>query len=69
MSQQMKNGSEHKGSVTITIRDTDRYAVVNPPFCGKHAKPQTPRYKAKRKAHWALRKIINNAEKEIENAD
>ena len=67
MSQQMKNGSEHKGSVTITIRDTNSYAVVNPPFSGKHLKPQTPRYKANRKAHWVLRKYIKNLEKEIEN--
>lgn len=69
MAQQMKNSSQHMGSVTITQRDTYRYAVVNPPFTGKHMKPQTPKYKANRKAHWALRNAVNNLKKEIENAD
>ena len=69
MAQQMKNSSHHMGSVTITQRDTYRYAVVNPPFTGKHMKPQTPKYKANRKAHWALRNSILNLIKEIENAD
>lgn len=34
-----------------------RYAVVNPPFEGKHRKPQDPASLAKRKAHWKLRKM------------
>ena len=38
MAQQMVNGSYHNGSVTMTNRMTRRYAVVNPPFCGKHLK-------------------------------
>ena len=69
MAQQMKNDSFYNGSQTFTQRDTYRYAVVNPPFTGKHMKPQTPKYKANRKAHWALRKAVNNLKKEIENAD
>ena len=38
MSQQLVNGSHYKGSVTITNRQSDRYAVVNPPEQGKHRK-------------------------------
>lgn len=37
MSQQMVNGSHYNGSVTITNRMSDRYAVVGEPFHGKHA--------------------------------
>lgn len=37
MSQQMVNGSHYEGSVTITNRMSDRYAVVGEPFHGKHA--------------------------------
>ncbi len=37
MSQQMVNGSHYNGSVTITNRMSDRYAVVGEPFKGKHA--------------------------------
>ena len=33
-----------------------RYAVVNPPFEGKHKKPQDPESIAKRHRHWMLRK-------------
>lgn len=40
MGQQMVNGSYYKGDITVTNRMTDRYAVVNPPFQGKHCKPQ-----------------------------
>lgn len=36
MSQQLVNGSHYKGSVTITNRQSERYAVVNPPEQGKH---------------------------------
>ena len=68
MAQQLKNTSQRIGSVTITVRDTYRYAVVNSPFTGKHMKPQTPKYKAKRKAHWALRNLGFKWNKEIENA-
>lgn len=38
MGQQMLNGSYYKGSVTITNRMSDKYAVVNPPESGKHRK-------------------------------
>ena len=55
MAQQMVNGSEYKGSQTFTNRMTYRYAVVNPPFSGKHLKPQTPAALEKRKRHWAAR--------------
>lgn len=37
MSQQMVNGSHYNGSVTITNRMSDRYAVVGEPFHGKYA--------------------------------
>lgn len=36
MAQQFQNGGHHKGSVTISIRSTHRYAVVNEPGKGKH---------------------------------
>ena len=55
MAQQMKNGSYRKSDVTFTFRDSDRYAVVNPPFCGKHKNPQTDKYKKLRKLRWACR--------------
>ena len=55
MAQQMVNGSYHKASITFTNRMTDRYAVVNPPFEGKHRKPQDKAALAKRKAHWKQR--------------
>ena len=55
MAQQMVNGSHYDGSVTITIRQSPRYAVVNPPFSGAHRKPQDDKSKAKRKAHWKRR--------------
>ena len=56
MAQQMVNGSRHDGSVTRTVRMTDRYAVVNPPFEGKHKKPQDEASLRRRKAHWRWRK-------------
>ena len=43
MSQQLVNGSHYKGSVTITNRQSDRYAVVNPPEQGKHRKTEAQR--------------------------
>ena len=43
MSQQLVNGSHYKGSVTITNRQSDRYAVVNPPEQGKHCKTKEQR--------------------------
>lgn len=55
MAQQMVNGSHYDGSRTITNRMTKRYAVVNPPFEGKHKKPQDAMSIKKRKMHWALR--------------
>lgn len=36
MAQQMVNGSHYKGSVTVTNRTSDRYAVVGNPNNGKH---------------------------------
>lgn len=56
MSQQMKNGSQHAGSITITIRDTYDYAVVNPPLSGKWKKPQDQASLKKRHDHWTKRR-------------
>ena len=61
MAQQMVNGSKHNGSVTITNRMTQRYAVVNSPFCGEHLKPQDKNSLRKRKAHWAWRNAKRDA--------
>ena len=55
MAQQMVNGSKYDGSVTITNRMSNRYAVVGEPFNGKHLKPQDPVSKQKRKEHWYFR--------------
>lgn len=33
-----------------------RYAVVNPPFEGKHKKPQDPESLRKRHLHWLMRR-------------
>lgn len=38
MAQQFHNGGHHDGSVTISIRDSHRYAVINQPYKGKHCK-------------------------------
>lgn len=59
MSQQMVNGSHYDGSVTITNRMSQRYAVVGEPMKGKHKKPQDPVSLFKRKTHWQLRKLLN----------
>lgn len=56
MAQQMVNGSYYKGSTTVTVRMTNRYAVVNPPLEGKHKKPQNPAAIARRHSHWVWRK-------------
>jgi len=56
MSQQLKNGSHYSGSVTVTIRDTDRYAVVNFPGEGKWRKPQDPMSIKRRHEHWTRRR-------------
>ena len=61
MSQQMVNGSHYDGSVTITNRMSQRYAVVGEPMKGRHKKPQDPISLAKRKTHWKLRKELNAA--------
>ena len=60
----MQQRSEHRGSITISYRDTPRYACVNKPFEGVHMKPQTDEYKARRKANWARRnrKALREAE-------
>lgn len=55
MAQQMVNGSMHRGSITITNRMTQRYAVVSPPLEGKHKKPQDDQSIDRRKRHWAKR--------------
>lgn len=55
MSQQMVNGSFYQGSVTVTNRMSDRYAVVNPPFSGLHLKPQDEESLRRRKEHWRVR--------------
>lgn len=57
MSQQMVNGSKYDGSVTITVRMSDRYAVVGEPYKGKHRKPQTREYKDRRKRNWFVRNL------------
>ena len=56
MSQQFHNGGKHDGPKTISIRDTYDYAVVNPPFEGKHRKPLTREYMLQRRFRWLLRK-------------
>ena len=55
MAQQFHNGGGHKGSITVSNRDSERYAVINSPFLGKHTKPQTTKYKVARKIRWRLR--------------
>ena len=63
MAQQMVNGSFHNGSVTVTYRMTDRYAVVNPPFSGLHLKPQDERHLAERKKRWQQRNALLEPER------
>jgi len=55
MAQQLVNGSYRDGSVTITNRMSDRYAVVGEPYNGLHRKLQSEAAKKKRKKWWALR--------------
>lgn len=55
MSQQLVNGSYQKGSLTVTIRMSHRYAVVGEPNHGKHNVKNTPAHVRARKANWALR--------------
>ena len=55
MAQQMVNGSRHDGSVTDTRRMSKDYAVVNPPFEGKHKKPQDQDSLIRRKVRWGMR--------------
>lgn len=43
MGQQMLKGSYYDGSVTVTNRMSGRYAVINPPECGKHRKAEKQR--------------------------
>ena len=65
MSQQMVNGSFYQGSVTVTNRMSDRYAVVNPPFSGLHLKPQDEESLRRRKKHWQERNAsLGKAQKE-----
>ena len=63
MAQQMVNGSYQRGSVTYTNRMTQRYAVVNPPFEGKHKKPQDEESLRRRKTHWRMRKAMSKPNK------
>lgn len=63
MAQQLVNGSHYDGSVTITNRMTNRYAVVGEPYHGKHLKPQDPDSLAKRKARWKAKKTMNQRSK------
>lgn len=55
MAQQMVNGSHYDGSVTVTNRMSKDYAVVNPPFEGKHKKPQDPVSLYRRHLRWQIR--------------
>ena len=61
----MVNGSYYDGSVTITNRMSQRYAVVGEPKKGKHKKPQDPLSLAKRKTHWKLRNSLTLNEEVI----
>ena len=61
MAQQMVNGSHYEGSVTITNRMSNRYAVIGAPFAGKHLKPQDALSLHKRKEHWLIRKLSRTA--------
>lgn len=55
MAQQLVNGSHRKGSLTVTVRMSDRYAVVGEPNRGKHHVKNTRAHVLARKANWALR--------------
>ena len=55
MSQQLVNGSYQKGSLTVTIRMSHRYAVIGKPDHGKHHVKNTPIHVRARKANWAFR--------------
>lgn len=57
MAQQMVNGSYYDVDVTFTFRMSSRYAVVNPPFRGKHKKPQDKASLRRRKDHWEFRNL------------
>ena len=59
MAQQMINGSYYNESQTITFRMSDRYAVVEEPFHGKHLKPQDVKSKLRRHMHWINRNSGN----------
>lgn len=61
MSQQMVNGSHYDGSVTITNRMSDRYAVVGEPFHGKHTLTDKQRVARHR------RNVINRILRKQEN--
>lgn len=60
MGQQMVNGSYYKGDITVTNRMTDRYAVVNPPFQGKHMKPLDAASRAMRKVRHMRKRTNSN---------
>lgn len=61
MGQQMLNGSYYKGSVTVTNRMSDKYAVVNPPESGKHRK--TEKQRESRHAWNVLMRMIEASKK------
>ena len=62
MSQQMVNGSHYNGSVTITNRMSDRYAVVGEPFHGKYALTDEQR---KRRHKWKI--VKSDLKKRVRN--
>ncbi len=53
------------GSVTVTVRDTDRYAVVNYPGEGKWRKPQDPASIQRRHNHWVKRRAEAGVGKKV----
>ena len=60
MAQQFSNGGRHDGSVTISIRDSRRYAVVNKPGEGKHC---VSKYKSERrhKRNLVYTRLLNSS--------
>lgn len=48
MAQQFHNGGHHDHSVTVSIRDSRRYAVINQVDAGKHTKTTEQRQRRHR---------------------
>lgn len=63
MAQQFHNGGLHKGSYTISKRDSDRYAVIGEPWStvarkfGSATSKSYEAYCRARKARWAVRNM------------